>query len=258
MKALFSIVIICKNAAAHISATIESVLHLSDDLVIYDTGSTDNTIEIAEKYPGRMYCGRWEGYGKSRRRATQKARHDWVLTIDADEIAEPTLQQELAQLKLIDSKIVYAIRLRNFIGTKELQWGEWGNDYRPRLFNKTYCNWNEAIIHEKLVLPAHTKIKKLKGALHHRYANNIKQYREKLNGYASLTAEKYFGANKKPTLVKRYLNPLFAFTKAYVFRLGFLDGRTGFAIARLTAHYTYLKYTRLKELWKEREGWPVD
>ncbi|MDB5205416.1 MAG: glycosyltransferase family 2 protein [Flavisolibacter sp.] len=248
MNASFSIIIICKNAAGNISNTIESVQHLSNDIIVYDTGSTDNTIEIAGKYPVQIYCGAWEGYGKARCRATEKAAHDWVLTIDSDEIAEPGLQKELAQLTLHNTKIVYAIRLRNFIGDKELQWGEWGTDYRPRLFNKNSVSWNEAIIHEKLVMPAGTKIKKLKGVVHHQYANDLKHYREKLSSYAVLTAEEYHSANKKATPLKMYLNPLYAFTKAYILRLGFLDGRTGLTVAKLTAHYTFLKYARLREL----------
>jgi glycosyltransferase involved in cell wall biosynthesis len=251
MSAPFSVVIICKNAAGHISDTIQSIQHLSDDIIVYDTGSTDDTIDAAGKFPVQIHCGSWEGYGKSRHKATEKATHNWVLTIDSDEIAEPALQQELSQLKLSDEKIVYAIRLRNFIGAKELKWGEWGSDYRIRLFNKIYCNWDEGTIHEKLHLPRGTKIKKLKGAAHHQYANNINHYREKLTAYALLTAEKYYAIGKKPTFLKRYLNPLYAFTKAYVLRLGFLDGATGFKVALQTARYTFLKYARLRKLWSK-------
>ena len=252
MTPLFSIVIICKNAAGTIAKTIESILHLSTDIVVYDTGSTDNTLDIVKKYSVRLYCGKWEGYGRSRRRAIEKSKRDWVLTIDSDEFAEPALQKELELLSLQNPNIVYAIRLRNFIGDKELQWGEWGTDYRPRLFNKTYCNWDKAIVHEKLVLPPGVKIKKLKGFIHHQHANSLSHYREKLTGYGLLTAEKYYCSNKKSTQLKRYLNPLYAFIKAYVFRFGFLDGRTGFAVARMTAFYTFLKYAKLRELWREK------
>jgi glycosyltransferase involved in cell wall biosynthesis len=251
MKALFSILIMCKNAARHIGATITSVQHLSDDIVIYDTGSTDNTIEIAGKYSVQIYTGSWEGYGKSRRRATEKARYDWVLTIDSDESAEPSLQKELTHLVLQDPKIVYAIRLRNFIGGKELQWGEWGSDYRPRLFNKKWGQWDEAIVHEKLILSAGIKEKKLNGTIHHQYAYNFNHYSDKLINYAFLTAEKYYSVNKQSTWVKRYLNPIYTFIKAYLLRLGFLDGRTGFVVAQMTAHYTFLKYARLRDLGKK-------
>lgn len=250
MNPPFSIVIICKNAAVNISNTIESVRHLSDDIVVFDTGSTDDTLTIAMKYAVQIYCGTWKGYGKSRRSATAKAKYDWVLTIDSDEIAEPALQQELAQLELNGPKIIYAIRLRNFIGDKELKWGEWGRDFRPRFFNKNYCNWDEAIIHEKIILPSGTKIKRLKGCIHHQYANNLTHYSNKLSSYALLTAEKYYSFNKKSTWIKRYLNPFYSFIKAWFFRAGFLDGRTGFAMAKLTAHYTFLKYKRLKQLWR--------
>ncbi|HVF81645.1 MAG TPA: glycosyltransferase family 2 protein [Flavisolibacter sp.] len=251
MNAFFSIVIICKNAAEHIAVTIKSIEHLSDDIIIYDTGSTDNTMAIAGKYPVQLYSGPWEGYGKSRCRATEKAKYNWVFTIDSDEIAEPSLQKELAQLTPDDQKIVYAVRLRNFIGDKELRWGEWGNDFRPRLFHKAYCHWDEAIIHEKPVLSAGTSVKRLKGTIHHQYANDLKHYREKLWRYGLLTAEKYFAADKKPTLLKKYLSPLYAFTKAYIVRLGFLDGHTGFKVALTTARYTFLKYARLSELRKQ-------
>ncbi|HVF96969.1 MAG TPA: glycosyltransferase family 2 protein, partial [Flavisolibacter sp.] len=159
MKPSVSVAIMCKNAGAGIAATIESVLPLSDDVVVYDTGSTDDTVQIAKRYPVRIDTGEWQGYGKTRNTTIQKTRHNWVLTIDADETAEPGLLTEIEQLSLDDPNLVYAVRLRNFLSGKEYFWGDWRNDFRVRLFHKQAVRWNDAIIHEKLLLPAGTKVK---------------------------------------------------------------------------------------------------
>src|SRR2546421_10576397 len=106
MEDQFSIVIICKNEANGIGKVLESIRHLSDNTVVYDSGSTDGTIEIVKSYGVQLYQENWLGFGRTKQKAVSYATHDWVLSIDADEALDEQLQKELKKLSLADPKIV--------------------------------------------------------------------------------------------------------------------------------------------------------
>ena len=256
MKNTFSVVIICKNEAAAIGPVLQSVQHLTDDVLVYDNGSTDNTEAVVSSYPNaRFYKGAWQGFGKTKQTATALARHDWILSLDADEAVDETLQQQLTNLAFDNPKTVYNLAYKNFLGTRHVKWGEWGRDKHIRLFNRQHTNWNDAPVHEELVLPKDAVIKKLGGHILHYTIKDTAEYSSKVTRYALLNAEKYFSRNKKATWIKLYLSPTFAFVKYYFLMLGFLDGWAGLVCARMTAFYTFLKYARLYELQQqEREN----
>ncbi|MCW3074119.1 MAG: hypothetical protein JWP69_1188 [Flaviaesturariibacter sp.] len=244
-----SVVIICKNGEATLGKTLESVLPLSRDIVVYDTGSTDATFQILERYGIQPYHGNWEGFGKARKAATVLARHDWVLTVDADEWVSKELGEEIRMISFSE-KTAYRIKLDNHMGSQPIRWGAWGSDYRIRLFNKTYINWNEDLIHEKLVMPDGILLKNLNGRILHQTAKSFEDFGQKLKGYAELTARKYLIEGKKATWIKRRFAPSFTFLKHYLFRLGFLDGAAGWRLSALLAAYTREKYQFLYSLQK--------
>ncbi|MDQ3278286.1 MAG: hypothetical protein M3Q06_08160, partial [Bacteroidota bacterium] len=167
-----------------------------------------------------------------------------------DEAIDDELQQSLKNLALDNKQTVYRIGFRNLLGDKHLRWGEWGGDRHIRLFNRTVVNWDEAIIHESLLIPSSVSVQQLKGHVLHRTMKDTVEYSNKMVQYALLNAEKYYQQGKKSTWVKRWLAPRFAFTKHYIFQLGILDGWEGLLSARMTAFYTFLKYARLQELQK--------
>jgi len=243
-----SVVIVCKNEAEIISKLLQSLEGLTDDVVIYDTGSTDNTLQIVKQYPVSVRQGPWEGFGKTKQKSTSLAKYDWVLCLDADEAIDEELKKSLQSLQLNNDKIVYTIRYKNFFGDKHLKYGEWGNDKHIRLFNRTKVNWDDAPVHEQLVIPAGTRTIKLPGYILHRTVKDLQDYAAKTVSYALITAEKYHRKGKRAFWYKQRLAPGFNFFMYYFIRLGFLDGREGYICAKMTAHYTFLKYTRLKEL----------
>jgi glycosyltransferase involved in cell wall biosynthesis len=255
MREKFSVVIVCKNEADIIGRVLDSVRSLTDDIIVYDNGSTDRTLEIVSRYPVQLHTGPWAGYGKTKQQAVNLARYDWVLSIDADEALDNDLQEELKSLSFTEGA-VYQIRFKNFLGDKCLRWGEWGHDKHIRIFNRRVVNWNEADIHEELVIPAGIKIKRLGGHILHYTMKDMSEYSRKVVHYALLNAEKYFRQGKKAGLIKRYVNPGFSFNKHYFFQLGFLDGWEGLVTAYMTSYYTFLKYARLHELWKQRDRSP--
>jgi glycosyltransferase involved in cell wall biosynthesis len=243
-----SVVIICKNEADVISQTLLSFAGLTDDIVVYDNGSTDGTQEKIKFAGAKLYEGSWEGFGKTKNKANALARYGWILSLDADEAIDEELKNNLLQLDLADETKVYELQFKNFLGNKWLRFGEWGADKHIRLFNRKRVKWNDASVHEILLFPEGYKIKSLKGFVLHKTAADASEYKNKMRKYAALNAEEYFRQEKKGSGMKMYLSPAFSFLKNYFFKLGFLDGRSGFDCAKINALYTFLKYKKLKEL----------
>ncbi|RYY87703.1 MAG: glycosyltransferase family 2 protein [Chitinophagaceae bacterium] len=240
----FSIVIICCNAAEGIDRTLNSIRGLSNDVVIYDSGSTDSTIRVAEDMGFTVHRGPWLGFGATRRAATLLAKNDWVFCVDTDEWIGTYLTDELMAWEP-EPGTAWRLRLRNHLGKRLIKWGSWGNDYRIRLFNRLEANWNDALIHEKVVPNKKLSIDTLRGSIIHRTARSLREYRRKLESYAELTAESYRAQGRKATLGKRLLSPLVTFCKDYFLKLGFLEGKVGFQLAWLAANYTSKKYQYL-------------
>jgi glycosyltransferase involved in cell wall biosynthesis len=244
-----SVVIICKNEAAVIGATLQSLQGVSDDIIVYDNGSTDDTVAIAKGLNAQVRQGSWEGFGKTKMKANSLAKHDWILSLDADERIDTDLKKSLLAFTPANNRIVYDLRFKNFLGDKLLKHGEWGHDYHIRLFNRTVVQWNNEPVHETLMIPSGVKVIKMDGCILHKTMKDLHEYAHKMVHYAMLSADKYYQKGKKASWFKIRLSPGFNFLNYYVLKLGFLDGHAGYICARMTAHYTFLKYARLKELW---------
>lgn len=249
-----SVVIICRNEAAIIGKTIAAAKACTDDIVVVDSGSTDGTQAIVTSLGARLIETGWEGYGPNKNKGVAAAQHDWILSIDADEIPDETLQAELQQLSFTDISVVYNIRFRVFLGQQMIRFGEWSNDRHIRLYNRRHGGWNDAAVHEGLVFPAETSTVTLKGYIHHYTSRNIADFATKTVNYAMLNAQKYHQQGKRAGWLKCRLAPAFSFVKNYLFRLGFLDGEAGYTVAKMNAWYTWLKYARLRELNRESRG----
>jgi len=243
-----SIVIVCKNEADIIAATLQSFAGITDDIIVYDNGSTDGTQEIAKQAGAKLYEGGWEGFGRTKNKANALARYDWILSLDADEAIDEQLKKSLQAFELPDTSTVFDISFQSFLGKKKLSYGEWGGDHHIRLFHRGQVHWNDAPVHEELVFPPGVRVKKIEGTVLHYTMKDMQDYSRKMLGYAMLNAEKYYRQGKKASWFKIRLSPGFTFINYYFFKLGFLDGYAGYVCAKMTAWYTFLKYTRLKEL----------
>ena len=248
-----SVVIVCKNGAKVIGETIKSFSGLTDDILIYDNGSTDGTKDIVIQSNARFVEGNWEGFGKTKNKANALAKYDWILSLDADEAIDEELKENLLKQDLADDKKVFEFKFKNFLGNKWLRFGEWGNDKHIRLFNRMKINWNDADVHESLLLPKDVKVISISGYVRHKTAANFSEYENKMENYATLNAEKYFKQQKSSGSLKMFFSALFSFLKNYFFKLGFLDGATGYHCARINARYTFLKYKKLDELWRKKQ-----
>ena len=133
-----SIVLICKNEVDVIGRTLKSLEGITDDIIVYDSGSTDGTQQFVKQFGVNLQEGEWEGFGKAKNTANQFAKYDWVLNLDADEAIDEELKKSILACDLSNDKLVYDLWYKNFLGEKHLKYGEWGRDHHIRLFKR--CN----------------------------------------------------------------------------------------------------------------------
>ncbi len=249
-KTSFSIVIVAKDAADKISRLLLSLEGLTDDVIVCDTGSTDDTISIAQSHGAKVHRMPWEGYGKSKNVATGFSKYDWILSLDSDERVDVTLHSALQNWVPANAHTIYKVQWKNFFGDQWIRYSDW-TSWKNRLFNKTMVNWDHEIAHEDLRSDQPINYAKLPGYVDHFSFDDTRQYTTKMVHSAMITAQKYHSRGKKVSLAKLVILPFFGFFKTYFFKLGFLDGYKGWLIAVTTAYYSFIKYARLYELNKQ-------
>lgn len=236
---------ITKNEESNIERCLKS-LRWADEIVVYDSGSIDKTVEIAKKIGAKVYEGPWLGFGPTKYNATQLAQYDWILSVDADEEVSEELKQEIVStLSQLDPETGYRVpRLSNYLG-KWIRYGGWYPDYQLRLFNKTKSQWNQDSIHEKVVSK---KTEQLSYDLFHYVFKDIDHQVTTNNKYSTLQAIEMHRKGKKFSWFHYFTKPYVKFVECYFLKLGFLDGWVGYVIARNAAYSVLLKWTKLKEL----------
>jgi len=244
-----SVVIITKNEEKNISDCLKSAFLISKNVIVADSGSTDNTVAIAKEMGADVLRVNWQGYGNTRNEGATYALHEWILALDADERITPLLANEINKLQLNDDAILYGFRRESFLVKKKILYGDWGRDKVFRLYNKQKTTWDLATVHENIIT---TGLKKqiIRGSILHYTMDSIETFYNKTIHYANLSATKYFNQQKKATVIKRFGSPLFAFIQCYILRLGFLDGVAGFIIAKYSAFYVWKKYDLLRKMYQ--------
>jgi len=241
-----SIVIISFNSSRKLKEVLTKASKLSEDLIVVDSGSTDSTQAICQEFQVQFYKQEWQGYGKQKNIANSKAKHDWILSLDADEVLSSALIEEIQNLELQENH-VYNIPFRNIYCHKEIKFGRWKNEHHVRLFNRREVHWDENAVHEGLHLNNLKKVK-LRQPIHHYSMDSRAEHVAKARYYAKMGAEKLKLMGKKATFIKLYINPFYRFVKDYFFSFGFLDGPLGFQIAFIVAKESYWKYKNLKDI----------
>jgi glycosyltransferase involved in cell wall biosynthesis len=252
-QSLFSAVIISHNEARTIGQCVEALRKVCDEVLVLDSQSTDGTIEICEKLGARVVQQQWLGYSKTKNLGNQMARHDWILSIDSDEILSDELIETLRQLKPEQGKVYALDRVTEFEG-KWVWHSGWYPEWKPRLFDRRQVEWQGDFVHETLRMPADTKVVRLKGKLFHYSYKDTDDHLRRLEKYARLGAEGQFAAGKKVTFVKRYLAPAARFVRGFFLKKGFLDGRIGLEICRREAAMVRRRYEILNELWRAKDA----
>ena len=243
-----SVVIITKNVADIIDDCLQKARKVTDDIIIICNGNDDEPVDMQLQNGYNLYKKTWDGYGANKNKGVEAAKYDWILSIDADEIPDDKLIDSLHNINWGDIETVYDVKFRSYFGRKLIRFGSWGRDHHIRLFNRTYVKWSDTMVHEKLLLPSFIKKKKIDGAIHHYSVKNVQEFDSKGSYYAKLSAKKYFRTGKKAGFIKLHISPLFGFLKNYIVYLGFLDGREGWDIARITVKNTRRKYRFLSQM----------
>jgi glycosyltransferase involved in cell wall biosynthesis len=241
-----SVVIITFNEEAVIEATLQSVTW-ADELVVLDSGSTDRTCEIAGKYGAKIFKANFEGFGLQKQRATAMATHDWILSIDADEVVSLQLGESIKDLmKSEPSNHAYIIkRTLVFLG-KQFRYGRESKEQYIRLFNRNTCGFDQVTVHEQVICKHKPGI--LEGYLLHFSYRDLNQYLDKLNSYTSKAAIDLFKARKRKNVLLAIIGFPVYFFKHYLISGNLLNGYAGLLWSFLSAVYPIVKYAKLKQM----------
>jgi glycosyltransferase involved in cell wall biosynthesis len=245
-----TVVIIAKNEAKNIVDCILSAKTISDNIILVDAESDDQTPALAEAAGCEVIKHKWQGYGNARNLGAAAGKYDWVFSLDADERITPSFSSLLPKMFSNDERIVYGFKRKNFFAHQELRFGSLGRDKVWRVYNRNMAKWDSAPVHEKLIGGFREK-KLLKFTIDHYTIEHYSHYKNKSTVYAHLCAIKYMQENRRANKIKKWFAAEFNFVKSYFFLLGFLDGKKGLSVAKVNAYYTWLKYHYLAQLNKE-------
>jgi glycosyltransferase involved in cell wall biosynthesis len=243
-KSTLSVILITKDEEANIAACLNSVA-FADQIIVVDSGSTDNTVAIAKATGAQVVqTTDWPGFGAQKNRALTLARCDWVLSIDADERVSALLtDQILAAMQSHQVEAFLIPRLTQFCGRWIRHCG-WTPDYVLRLFKRDCAHFSSDLVHERLIQTLGTS-KKLSAPIHHYSYPTPVQYWRKLDRYSQAWAQQRYTEGKRTSMSRAGLSGLSAFVRSYFFRLGFLDGGMGFAVCMMQAQAAFGKYFSL-------------
>jgi glycosyltransferase involved in cell wall biosynthesis len=225
-----SVVIVVKNEERTIGQVIDSCAKISDDIIICDTGSTDNTKTIALSKACNVINIEWIGYGLTKNLANSNAKYEWILSLDGDEVLSKELQEAISTTKFISDSI-YTINRITQLGHKWIKRSGWHPQHIPRLFEKDKVFWNDDAVHESLIFPPSFKVNRLVGLCLHYSFSDIEDFRNRLDKYAKLKAEMWYQKEKKPNIFKKIFAPSTRFVRDYLLLQGFRDGAQGLTIA---------------------------
>jgi glycosyltransferase involved in cell wall biosynthesis len=242
-----TVVVITKNEESNITRCLTSVLGWVGEVVVYDSGSVDQTVQVASKLGARVVSGEWLGFGPTKKKATLLANNDWILSLDADEEVSLGLKNEILQrFSSLDSESAYALPRKSYFLKKWILHGGWYPDRQVRLFNQKHSMWNQDLIHEKVQAKS---LQNFKNCLNHYVFKNLSHQVVTNDRYSTLQAQKMFNDGKKMNWFHFLTKPTVKFIECYFLKLGFLDGYAGYVIARSAAYSVFLKWAKLKELW---------
>lgn len=240
-----SAVIITKNESQHIAQCLDT-LGWVDEIIILDSGSTDETVDIAKSYGARVeQQPDWKGFGLQRQRAQELATSEWILMIDADERVTPELATSIKSL-IQGKHVIGSISRLSWCFGSYIRHSGWYPDRVERLFPRLEAGYNDALVHEKIQNPNNLPIRKLEGDLLHFTYDNMRHYLTKSAHYAELWANQKQERQKKTSLSSAILHGIGCFLRMYILKAGFLDGKQGLLLALLSAHSTFVKYA---DLW---------
>jgi glycosyltransferase involved in cell wall biosynthesis len=253
MREKISACILCCNEEQKIERCLRS-LTWCEEIVVLDSFSTDRTVEICRRFTDQVHQHTWLGYVGQRNLIRQMARHSWLLFVDADEEVSPGLRDEIVrEFERGNGRYVgYEFpRLVFYLG-RWIRHGEWYPDVKLRLYHRDFGRTEGIEPHDKVVVTG--PVKRLRHPLWHYTYDDVRDHLETLNRFSSIMGRELFVEGRRFGMSDLLLRPTFRFLRGYVLKRGFMDGLHGFAVAAISSFGVFVKYLKLWELTRQRDG----
>lgn len=247
-----SAVIITFNEEGNIARCLQSLEGVADEIIVVDSYSTDKTAEICKTFNIKFILHPFEGHIQQKNYAVTQASHGYILSLDADEVISPTLRSSIINLKKNWERDGYEFnRLTNYCG-KWIKYAGWYPDTKLRLWRKGKGQWGGTNPHDKMTMEESASVGFLNGDLFHYSYHSVAQHISQINYFSDIAANEAFLKGKRASLIKIVFSPFFVFIKKYFYQGGFTGGWIGFTICTNSAFATFSKYTKLRELSKNK------
>ncbi len=249
-----SVVIVAKNAAAHLPRCLASVRGWAAEVIVALNDTTDASAEIARAAGAQVHTLAWQGFRDTKNAAAALATQEWVLSLDADEELTEALRQEIARwLPTAEAQGFAAARFprRTWFLSRWITHGDWYPDHCHRLYRRGRAQWGGGLVHESLTVEGRTAT--LREDLQHYSFASFREAATKAIQYAELGARQHLAAGKRVSAAEIFTRPAWGFFRCYVVRRGFLDGAPGLVVAGLVTWAKFAKYSAIYEA-KRREG----
>jgi glycosyltransferase involved in cell wall biosynthesis len=245
-----SVVIITLNEEANIAACLDSVA-FCDERIVVDGGSTDATAAIAAAGGARVVARPFDGFGAQKNHAASLATGDWILSIDADERVSTELAGAIKEAITGADHDGYEVSRLSYFCGRPMRHSGWFPDYVLRLFRRGRGQFTDDLVHERVICPG--RVGRLAGTLHHHSVARLEQALSRVDRYSTAGAAMIVASGRRVSFASGITHGLWSFLRAYVLRLGFLDGREGFLLAVANAEGTYYRYMKAW-LARRRDG----
>lgn len=248
-----SVVIITFNEEKNIGRCLDSVKEVADEIVVLDSFSKDRTQEICVSKGANFYQHKFDGHIQQKNRAITYAKFPHVLSLDADEALDETLKKSILEVKNNWTKDGYYMnRLTNYCG-HWVKHCNWYPDAKLRLWDSRKGEWTGINPHDKYELKDGDKnTGHLNGDILHYSYYSVADHYKQVEYFTNIASKAFYEAGKKAPLYKLVVNPVAKFIDHYILHLGFLDGKAGYLISKISAYATYLKYKKLRDLYRAK------
>lgn len=246
-----SIVIITFNEERNILRCLLSVKNIADEIVVVDSFSTDKTPDICKNHGVKFVQHEFKGHIEQKNWAITQASSKYILSLDADEELSPELEKSILEVKAnwqYDG--YYFNRLTNYCG-KWIRHCGWYPDKKLRLWDSSKGAWTGINPHDRYEMKEGSKINMLHGDLFHYSYYSIFQHMDQVNKFTEIGARAAVANGRKISFIGLLLQPTWKFFRDFIIKKGFLDGYYGYAICRISAHASFIKYLKIRELNKK-------
>ncbi|MEX0988342.1 MAG: glycosyltransferase family 2 protein [Bacteroidales bacterium] len=249
MQIKLSVVVITYNEEKNIGQCLESVKAVADDIVVVDSYSTDRTGEICRAQGARFIEHTFHSHIEQKNWAITQAKYPHILSLDADEALSEELKSSILLVKSDwEMDGYYFNRLTNYCG-KWIKHTTWYPSRKLRLWDARKGQWGGLNPHDKFIMDPEARKKHLHGDLLHYSYYTVEEHLQQLDRFSTIHARSYYKMGIRTNLIKRNIHTVWRFLNDYIFRLGIIDGRSGFIISKLGAREVWLKYLKLRDLW---------